>query len=136
MKALSINPVYACSIWVGLKTVEVRTWKTDYRGELLICSTAKMIKDTIPGHALCVVDLVDVVPFTKDHLQAACMDKRDFKPGLYAWLLDNVRIIRPIPLKGKLSLWEYDGEIEYLPEPKSKEEDDKMYHEIWEPLYI
>ena len=136
MKALSINPVYACSIWVGLKTVEVRTWKTDYRGELLICSTAKMIKDTIPGHALCVVDLVDVVPFTKDHLQAACMDKRNFKPGLYAWLLDNVRIIRPIPLKGKLSLWEYDGEIEYLPEPESEEEDDKMYHEIWEPLYI
>ena len=136
MKALSINPVYACSIWVGLKTVEVRTWKTDYRGELLICSTAKMIKDTIPGHALCTVDLVDVVPFTKDHLKAACMDKRDFKPGLYAWLLDNVRIIRPIPLKGKLSLWEYDGEIEYLPEPITEEEDEKMYHEIWEPLYI
>ena len=136
MKALSINPVYACSIWVGLKTVEVRTWKTDYRGELLICSTAKIIKDTIPGHALCVVDLVDVVSFTKDHLQAACMDKRDFKPGLYAWLLDNVRIIRPIPLKGKLSLWEYDGEVEYLPEPESEEEDEKMYHEIWEPLYI
>lgn len=136
MKALSINPVYACSIWVGFKTVEVRTWKTDYRGKLLICSTAKMIKDTIPGHALCVVDLVDVVPFTKAHLKSACLQNADFKPGLYAWLLGNVRIIRPIPLKGKLSLWEYDGEIEYLPEPESEEDDEKMYHEIWEPLFI
>lgn len=136
MKALSIHPGYAGLIFAGAKTVECRTWKTDYRGDLLICSTAKKFHDTIPGHALCVVSLVDVVPFTKDHIKPACMEGIKPEPGWYAWILDNLRIIRPIPLKGKLSLWDYNGEIEYLQQPATKEEDDKMYHEIWEPLFV
>ena len=41
-----------------------------------------------------------------------------------------------IPLKGKLSLWEYDGTIEYLKMPESDEEDEKMYKEIYEPLFV
>ena len=136
MKALSIHPVYACAIWIGEKTIECRTWRTDYRGDILICSTNKKFKDTIPGHALCVVKLADIVPFEKKHLKAACMLPKDFQKGLYAWMLEDVRIIRPIPLKGQLGLWNYNGEVEYLPEPKTEEEDEKMYHEIWEPLYI
>ena len=136
MKALSIHPYFAAGIFTGKKTIECRSWYTDYRGDILICSTAKKIKDTIPGHALCVVSLVDIRPFTKNDCEAALMVKSDFQPGQYAWILDNVRIIRPIPLKGRLSLWNYDGEIEYLPEPKTDEEDEKMYHEIWEPLFI
>ena len=134
MKALSIHPVYACAIWIGKKTIECRTWLTDYRGDILICSTAKKFKDTIPGHALCGVRLADVVPLEKKHLEAACMT--DFEPGMYAWILEDLRLIKPIPLKGKLSLWNYDGPIEYLPEPKTIEEDDKMYHEFWEPLFV
>lgn len=136
MKALSIHPWYACRIFAGLKTIECRTWSTDYRGDLMICSTAKKCKDTIPGHALCVVDLVDVVPFERKHLDAALIESKDFQPGCFAWILDNVRIIRPVPVKGKLSLWDYDGPIEYLEEAESDEEDEKMYHEIWEPLFV
>lgn len=136
MKALSIHPYCAGMIMASEKTVELRTWKTAYRGDLLICSTAHKCKDTIPGHALCVVSLVDVVPFQKDHLKAAMMKPADFEPGLFAWILENPRIIRPIPLKGKLSLWSYDGPIEYLHEPETDEEDEKMYHEIWEPLFV
>lgn len=135
MKALSINPYYACMIFAGKKTVECRTWATDYRGEILICSTAKKIKDTIPGHALCTARLVDVVPFTKDHLEAALMNKSEMPQNGFAWILTDIKPIRPIPLKGKLSLWDYDGEIEYLTIPESDEEDEKMYHEIWEPLF-
>lgn len=136
MKALSIHPFYACRIMAGQKTIECRTWSTDYRGDLLICSTAKKCKDTIPGHALCVATLADVVPFQKKHLKAALMEPGDFQPGMYAWILEDVRIIRPIPLKGKLSLWNYDGDLEYLQEPETDEEDEKMYHEIWEPLFV
>lgn len=135
MKALSIHPVYAALIFAGEKTIECRSWKTSYRGELLICSTAKKVKDTIPGHALCTVQLVDIVPFTKKHLQAACMDEMP-GPGCFAWVFEDCRVIRPIPLKGKLSLWNYDGPIEYLEKPETDEEDDKMYHEIWEPLFV
>ena len=136
MKALSIHPFYACKIFSGEKTVECRSWSTSHRGDLLICSTAKKFKDTMPGHALCVVTLKDVVPFEKKHLKAALMEPKYYEPGLYAWILDDVRIIRPIPLKGKLSLWDYNGDIEYLQEPETDEEDERMYHEIWEPLFV
>ena len=61
MKALSIHPIYAAAIFCGDKTIECRTWKTDYRGEILICSTNRKIKHTIPGHALCTAKLVDIV---------------------------------------------------------------------------
>ena len=136
MKALSIHTQYAMLIFAGTKTVEIRTWSTDYRGDLLICSTAKKIKDTIPGHALCVATLKNVVPFEKKHLEPAQVASVDDYNGLYAWELENIRYIKPIPLKGKLSLWNYDGEIEYLKEPATDEEDEKMYHEIYEPLFV
>lgn len=136
MKALSIHPYFAGMIFAGKKTIECRTWQTDYRGEILICSTNKKLKDTIPGHALCTVKLVDIVPFKKEHLQAACMAPADMPENAFAWIFEDIRPIRPIPLKGRLSLWNYDGEIEYLEEPKTDEEDEKMYHEIWEPLFV
>ena len=136
LKALSIHPYYACMIFSGDKTVECRTWDTKYRGDLLICSTAKKLKYTIPGHALCVVRLVDVVPFTKGHLKLACMEPQDWTPGLFAWLLEDVRIIKPIPLKGRLGLWDYDGPIEYLEPPKTDEEDEEQYNMYWRDLFV
>ena len=136
MKALSIHPVFAGLILIGDKTVECRSWDTSYRGDLLICSTAKIIKDTIPGHALCVATLADVVPFTKKHLKAACMEPKDFAPGLFAWMLEDIRPIKPIPLKGKLGLWNYEGEVEYLPTPQSEEEDDRLFHDYYEKILI
>lgn len=142
MKALSIHPLWAGAIWAKEKTVEVRTWKTNYRGDLLICATQQKVKDTIPGHALCVVTLKDCVPFEKKHCKGAMLEPKDFEAekvkmsNYFAWELENVRYIKPIPLKGKLGLWNYDGEIEYLEEPKSKEEDLKMYHDIFEPLFV
>lgn len=137
MKALSVNPVDTMLIFAKQKTIECRTWDTSYRGPIVICSTAKKIHDTIPGHALCVVDLVDIVPFRKHHLGPACMTPAEYLAGRYAWQLDNLRYIRPVPVKGKLSLWNLDDDlIEYIEEPKTEEEDDKLYHELYEPLFV
>ncbi len=36
MKALSIKQPWAAAIATGLKTIETRTWKTKYRGPILI----------------------------------------------------------------------------------------------------
>ena len=121
MKALSIHPLYALDIFFLEKTEEYRTWTTRYRGDILICSTAKKFTDTIPGHALCVVTLKDIVPVPEE-------------PGTYAWILDNVRCIRPFPVKGKLSLWECDHEIEYIKVNESDEENERIFNEIYEPL--
>ena len=136
MKALSIHPVYVAGIMCGLKTVECRTWKTDYRGDILICSTAKKQKGTIPGHALCVAELKDIVPFTRKHLEPAMMKASEFDNNYYAWILDNIRLIKPIPVKGKLSLWNFNGEIEYMEEPKTDEEDRMQYETYYEPITV
>lgn len=136
MKALSIHPTYVARIMSGEKTVECRSWKTGYRGDFVICSTAKKVKGTIPGHALCVARLTDIVPFTNRHLQAAMMTAFDFSEGMYAWLLEDVRLIEPVPVKGKLSLWNYDGPIHYIESAATDEEDEEQYKKYWEPITI
>lgn len=115
MKALTVSSEFAMMILSGDKTIENRTWQTEYRGNLLICSNAKKIKGTIPSAALCVVELKDIVPMKKRHLKNACMFGSEYNEKSYAWILDNLRLIRPFTVKGKLSLWECDHEIEYLP---------------------
>ena len=134
MKALSIHPYYAMGIFFLEKTVECRSWTTSYRGDILICSTAKKYTDTIPGHALCVVNLKDIVPMKKEHLKAAMMYEDEYSPDQYAWILDDVRIIKPFPVKGKLSLWTCDHEIEYLKVTDSDEQNEKIFNEYFEPL--
>lgn len=137
MKALTIYPDFAMSIVVGTKTVECRTWTTDYRGPILITSSAKKIKHTIPGHALGVVDLVDIVPFKRCHIEPAGMTGMP-RGKCYAWILENPRCIKPIPVKGKLSLWNFadDDKIEYLPVPQTDEEDEALGAMYWDPLIV
>lgn len=147
MKALSIHPYYAHAIVEGYKTIECRTWSTDYRGDLVICSTATKYHGTIPGHALGVVTLVDVVPFKRKHLKPAMMTNQDYSQGLFAWMLADNRLIVPQPVKGKLSLWNYAGKIEYIPLEEWALPDDigredapdewgEWYHKYWEPIMI
>ena len=132
MKALSIHPYFANGILYGYKTVENRSWTTKYRGDILICSTAKKYKNTIPGHAICVANLQDIEPFTEEHLYDA--DMYEYDPNTYAWLLNNIRAIKPFPVKGKLSLWECDHEIEYLDISANKIEQDKLLENYYKPL--
>ena len=143
MKALSIHPYYAMAIVAGQKTVECRSWSTDYRGDILICSTAKKYHGTIPGHALGVVSLEDVVPFEKRHLKDALMEPKDFHYNNFAWILSYNRLVVPVPVKGRLSLWNYDGELQYIPEsewllpPGANPEDSPAgdwVKRYWEPL--
>lgn len=140
MKALSIHPFFAMGIATGEKTIEVRTWKTDYRGEIVICSTKKKLYATIAGHALCTVKITDCVPFTRKMCEDALLNTSDWQPGLYAWILDDNRLIEPVPVKGKLSLWNYDGPINYIPEGEwvyDENDPDKSagwYDKYWRPL--
>lgn len=134
-KALSIHPVPAMEIFEEKKTIEFRTWRTDYRGDLLICSTRKIVKGTIPGHALCVANLADVVPFKKTHLQAAMMSLSDYQKG-YAWILDNIRTIRPFKVRGRLSLWDCDHPIEFLDDDIDEIEAERVFNAIFAPLFV
>lgn len=111
MKVLSIRQPWASMIATGHKTIETRKWKTDYRGDLLICSSKKHDGDTdsfhpfLYGRALCIVKLTDCVPMTAIHEAAA---KCAVYPKAWAWILEDVRVIEPFPVKGKLGLFEVE----------------------------
>ena len=112
MKALSIKQPHAELIRLGQKTIEIRSWQTAYRGDLLICSSAKqddsfeiLPRSVLLGHALFIVELYDIKPMTKADEAAACCD---YSPGLFAWHFRNIREIKPFPVKGKLGIFELD----------------------------
>lgn len=138
MKAISIRNPFAHFILCGEKTIECRTWQTDYRGDVLICSSANpKVKNTISGHALCVARLDSIEPFTKDHLDAACMgDVPDVK--CYAWHLTDVRVIKPFPVKGKLNLFDVDDSlieiIDNGDDSLTEEEAEALFKQYFEPL--
>lgn len=136
MKAISVRNPWAHLILSGEKWVEVRSWQTDYRGKLLICSSANpKIKGTISGCGLIVCDLVDIVPFTKEFLEGACLDEMP-PAGHFAWVLDNFQMIKPFPLKGKLSLYEVDDSmIEFIDDSDLTDEQlEEVFEQYFKPL--
>ncbi len=103
MKALTIKQPFVEDIIFGEKTEEYRSWSTDHRGQILICASAgghlgKDKKYFVCGHAVCTADITDV---------------KKKKDG-YAWQLSNVRLIKPIPIKGQQRLFNADVDIEYI----------------------
>ncbi|MEG1186076.1 MAG: ASCH domain-containing protein [Eubacterium sp.] len=124
MKAISISPEYALDILAGNKKVEFRSWQTNHRGDLLICSTAKKIKGTIPGHALIVCRL--------DNIKKISEKK-------YGWKLTDFRIIKPFPVKGQQRLYDVpDEKIIFVPEIDNGTEEDALefVEKYFDPLFI
>ena len=135
MKALSLMPYWADQVMWGDKTVEVRTWKTEHRGDLLICSSSRRHSGFIPGHALCIVELTGIEPFTADHCEAA-----GFEPGevperpSYAWHLDNLRWVEPFAVKGSLHLFDVPDDLVRTIEPFATTEDqERTLRELFLP---
>lgn len=102
VKALSVRQPAANRIAAGEKTIEVRTWSTNYRGDLLIVSSASP-KIEPAGCALCIARLADVRPMAKDDEAAACCG---WDPSYISWVLTDIRRIEPFPVKGRLGLYE------------------------------
>ena len=125
MKALSIRQPWASLVAAGLKTVECRTWKTKYRGPLLICSSKGdfEINDGMiapGGMALGVVELVDIAPMVEADLEAAYLPTEWHEDALkgFAWHMKKLYEIKPFPIKGKLNIYNVDIEeraLERLP---------------------
>lgn len=111
MKAISIKQPWANLILSGEKTIETRTWATDYRGELLLVSSLK--PDIHPaGMAICVVDLVECRPMVfADEEAARCA----MYPNAYSWVLKNLRPIVWFPVRGQLKIYDVpvEGKIIY-----------------------
>lgn len=131
MKALSLIQPYAALITAGKKTIETRSWKTAYRGNLLIHASAAKIpaesrnnKDLMAllggeeleyGKILCSCRLVDCVLMTEAYVENIQTNNcREYicgiyAPGRYAWILEDVRPLEtPIAAKGHLGLWNFE----------------------------
>lgn len=108
MKALSLREPWAGLIRSGKKTIETRTWSSRYRGEVLICAS-KLPASPLAGQAVAVAKLVDCRPMTKaDEAAAGC----ELYPKAVAWILEEIRPIRPFPVKGTLGLTDVDVLVE------------------------
>jgi hypothetical protein len=123
VKAIGIKQSWAHLITKGEKTIEVRSWKTDYRGDLLICATGtpalykKEMEELeeewgcrfLYGHAVCVVRLADVRPMREGDQDAACVDEID--PNDYAWILEDIRPIAPFRQKSGQKFFSVDDDL-------------------------
>lgn len=97
MKALSVRGDYIMDMIAGKKKIEYRTWKTNYRGPLLMCSTTKKVASAAPGYAICVVNLTDIEYSSWE--------------DLYYWHIELVDVIKPIHVKGQLKLFNVDDDL-------------------------
>lgn len=109
-KALSLKQPWASLIADGEKTIETRTWPTRYRGPLFICSSKQPADRGPAGVALAVCELVACRPFEPKHVQAA---QCEWYEG-YGFHLENVRKIRPIPVRGKQGFYDLELDVELL----------------------
>jgi hypothetical protein len=102
MKALSVKQPWANMIAYGEKTIETRTWATDYRGDILIVSSRNPPIQPA-GCAVAIATIVDCRDMTRaDELAARCPIYANAK----AWVLENVRRLEPFPVKGSLGIYE------------------------------
>jgi hypothetical protein len=105
-KALSIKQPYANWIADKKKTLEVRSWRTHYRGPLVICSSQSPAnsesKDLPLGKTICKVELVDVRPMKRKDVKAAMCP---YNPESYVWELKVIKRVRSRPVKGKLGIF-------------------------------
>ena len=129
MKVISIKQPWASLIVAGYKKFEFRTWKTSYRGEILIHASKISDKENLTRFA----DLNLTYPtgqiIGKAYLSDCLVMTRDFEDSLisenslvyganhdrdgYAFKLSNVkRLDEPININGNLGLWDFDGKIE------------------------
>jgi hypothetical protein len=123
---------------MGAKKIETRSWRSAYRGELLIHASSgkkggilvaeppfkKYIPDfaSLPFSAIIgKVILEEILPveqlcLSDGHLNTLTLEEKafgDYAKGRFAWRLSEpVEFKKPVFTKGALSLWEYNGKLE------------------------
>lgn len=119
-KALSVKQPYADLLtrvvfrdesgeYHAEKTIEVRTRNTNYRGDLLVCASAKPeLPGRMSGVTCGFVELYDVKPieqFTPEDWAATCIPEKDRPHKGYGWMMRNSRRVVEMPIKGQLGVY-------------------------------
>lgn len=121
MKALSIKQPWAELILQGRKTIEIRSWNTNYRGYFLIHASKKpdikamkmfnfCREKLLYGYLLGYAKLSDVVIYNSEKEFIKDRDKHlslyeERKYPVYGFVLEDIHRIKPIKYKGKLGFF-------------------------------
>lgn len=127
MKVITIKQPFATLIAEGVKEYEFRTWKTKYRGEILIHTGKGIDKKAMKrfenlnleypqGCIIAKAQLADCVKVDDKFVEKVYPKNPEVYKGIkdreewewYGFKLENVVEIEPIYVNGKLSFWEYD----------------------------
>lgn len=128
MKVITVKQPFATLIAEGLKEYEFRTWRTKFRGDILIHAGKGIDKKAMErykhlnleypsGKIIAKATITDCV-YVDDNLKEKLQQKdplvyygilqKDSKWDGYGFKLENIEKIEPIEINGKLSLWDYD----------------------------
>lgn len=130
MKVITIKQPFASLIAEGYKEYEFRTWRTKYRGEILIHAGKGIDKKAMKkfehlnleyptGCIIAKVKLTDCI-YIDDEMRKILKEKNELVySGVikhpewegYGFKIEDVEKIEEIKINGKLSLWDYDGKI-------------------------
>lgn len=131
MKVITIKQPFATLIAEGIKEYEFRTWKTKYRGDILIHAGKGVDKKAMEKYKdygydyphgciiakATITDCIEIDDKARDMLKqknrivySSVIKSTEWKG--YGFELSNIEKIKPILINGKLSLWDYDGKIE------------------------
>ncbi len=130
MKVLSLAEPFASLIKNGIKTIETRSWKTNYRGKLYIHASATRIPSVIEknrelmalvnndelnyGNIICSCNLIDCIEMTCNFIDKVKKNhdeyiSGEYALGRYAWILSDIKTLEhPIPAKGRLGIWTFE----------------------------
>lgn len=127
MKVITIKQPSATLISEGLKKYEFRTWKTKYRGDILIHAGLGVNKKALKKYAHlnleypsgCIIakatltDCINIDDEVRENLSkenpeiySSIINNHEWQG--YGFKLENIEKITPIPIKGKLSLWDFE----------------------------
>jgi ASC-1-like (ASCH) protein len=129
MKALSVVQPYAELILAGKKTIEIRNWRTKFRGDFLVHSSQRVLDEEIKkfgykkselvfGAIVGKATLVNVKEYKTKEDFLADHDKhladgwyKDGETKLYGFILKKIeRVEKPIHAIGNLHFWEFEDE--------------------------
>ena len=132
MKALSIIQPWASLIAVGIKDIENRTWRTNYRGEFLIHASAKRLpagwtaltseqyaaatrlvnpygkeNDVKQLPVSAIIGKARLVDCVLNHPSVGA------EKGVWNWVLADVQLFSTpiLNVKGRLGFWEFDDAL-------------------------
>lgn len=123
MKCLSISQPFADLIISGKKTIELRNWNTNFRGEFFIhapikirvedCKRLKITKKLVTGVIIGKAELYDVKKYNS--LKEVKIDQKfhlaskKFQDKTFGFKIKNAKSLRiPIPWKGQLGFFDVE----------------------------